>query len=316
MADRRWRQLSAAGADERWALLDGGVELARCGLWWDQAAPRSGERLGSLGQLQADGADASARLALLLHGCERLRLHGCRRVLAPMDSNSWHDYRLVEAAVPADPPELPFAGEPRCGADWIAPLQAAGFSVQARYVSALCTDLAWRRPRRPDRRQGPGEAVVIRSAAGIEAGALLPQLHGLVMAGFRRQPLFVPVEPATFTALWQPWLRLVDSELSLLAFDAERLVGLLLAHPDRPAAASSRLVVRTLVVAPGRRYAGLGRELLETAHARAAARGVPAVIHALMHCPGPSMALSAPYARVFRRYLLMGRRLGDPVDNG
>jgi GNAT superfamily N-acetyltransferase len=315
MVDRRWFQLPPAGADERWALLDGGIERARCGLWWDQPAPRSGERFGSLGQLQADGADASARLALLRHGCERLRLHGCRRVLAPMDGSSWHDYRLVEAALPTDPREFPFAGEPSCAADWIAPLQAAGFSVQARYVSSICTDLAWRRPRRSGHPNGAGEGLVIRSAAGVEAAALLPQLHGLVMAGFRRQPLFSPVDQAAFAALWQPWQRLLDPELSLLAFNADRLVGVLLAHPDRPAA-TSRLVVRTLVVAPGRLHAGLGRELLETVHARAAARGFGAVIHALMHCPGPSIALSAPYARVFRRYLLMGRQLGEAGENG
>lgn len=317
MAELRLLRLPPAGADERWAVLEQGQEAARCGLWWRQVPIEVGERCGCLGEFQAAAATDTARLALLRHGCERLRRQGCRQLLAPMAGSSWHDYRLVATGTDGAAPQPPFAGEPGCGPDWLEPLRAAGFVVRSRYVSALCTDLAWRRPRNDRLRAAASTAALsIRSAGEVEAAALLPGLHQLVMAGFRRQPWFAPVDPARFVRLAQGWWQRQDPQLSLLAFDADQLVGLLLAHADPPGPAPSRLVVRTLVVSPGRRYAGLGRELLERAHARAALRGCTAAIHALMHNPGPSVALSRPYARVFRHYLLMGRSLGAPGDQG
>jgi GNAT superfamily N-acetyltransferase len=293
-------------------LGDGAGGWARCGLWWSPPRP-SVVPLGRIGRLQASGPAGAAQL--LERACADLRRHGCASVLAPLDGDTWHPYRVLE---PDQDPGLAFAGEPDPDPRWTDWLAAAGFAVQARYVSSLCTDLQRRRPTR----SSPTGSSPTRSSpllttpspfhlvpvAHVAIDALLEPIHALISHGFRRQPLFVPISLADFRRHWEPWRTRLDPDLSLLAFEGADLVGLLLAHQDGSAA--GRAVVRTLVVQPGRRWAGLGRRLLERCHGRAAALGFTAVVHALMHDPGPSVALSRPYARPFRRYVLMGRRLG------
>ena len=170
------------------------------------------------------------------------------------------------------------------GGGWLAD---AGFRVQGYFVSTLCTNLQIRRPR-------PRLAVAIRleQAQAVPIDNLLESIHHLVLEGFQRQPLFRPTCLDSFSGFLQPWRSVMDPRLSLLAFGGPDLVGLLLAHADGPG--GRRAVVRTLVVRPGRPWAGLGRRLLETCHGLAADVGYLAVIHALMRDPGASLALSRP----------------------
>ena len=203
---------------------------------------------------------------------------------------------------------------PSPGPEWIAPLSGCGFRVQQRYHSFLCNDLSQRRQRgRPARL----ETLRIRRASELDASAglaqvqaLLPQVHGLLHRAFQRQPWFLPLPLDTFCRLQlqSGGLASIDPHSSLLAFAGEQLVGLLLAHPAD--ASGTTLVIRTLAVLPGRPWAGLGRLLLEQAHAAAQQRGFRQVVHALMLENGAGQALSRHYARPLRSYVLLGRRLG------
>ena len=290
--------------------LPGQAGTARCALWWRQPLSGSGAsqadsqagRIGRIGRLEAHDSDSARRL--LQRAGDALRQHGCSSALAPIDGDTWHPYRVLLS--PREP-ALAFAGEPALAPVWADWLAAAGFQVRCRYVSALCTDLQRRRPR-----ASPLAPCRIEPLSGGGSDPL-ESIHRLVVTGFRRQPLFRAPGLEDFRRLWLPWRTLLDPQLSLLACEASEAVGLLLAHRDRPG--GSRAVVRTLVVLPGRRWAGLGRQLLEQCHGRAAAAGCDGVIHALMHDPGASLALSRPYAQPFRQYALMGRSLeGAPSD--
>ena len=294
---------------------------ARCALWWQRPSPivlgrpsgtatdQTGDRqgpgrsldgvaVGRIGRLQAPTAAAAGHL--LRAACDELRRQGCGAVLAPMEASTWGAYRVLE---PGQPPAPAFAGEPALDPCWYSWLAAAGFGPWLRYCSSLCTDLDLRRPG-----GRPLGALRIEALEPATALHLQAPLRRLVLDGFRRQPLFQPLPGSAFSHLALPWLERLDPRFSLGAFDGDDLVGLLLAHGEG-SSSKPRVVVRTLVVRPGRAWAGLGRHLLERCHRQAAAAGCQAVIHALMLDPGPSRALSRPYARPFRRYALMGRSL-------
>ncbi|MFM7314132.1 MAG: GNAT family N-acetyltransferase [Cyanobium sp.] len=281
---------------------------ARCALWWRQPLQTGGHPgtapIGRIGRLEAPSTN-SARL-LLKHACRTLRRQGCHSVLAPLDGDTWRPYRVL---APGQDPREAFAGEPDLAPAWADWLADAGFEVRARYISSLCRDLQRRRPMAAC--QGTWRIEPL-SAHPIEA--LLEPIHRLIVRGFAGQPLFRAPGLEEFQELWRPWRGLLDRRFSLLAFDGPELVGLLLAHGAHPGEPTrgACTVVRTLVVRPGRARAGLGRQLLETCHRRAEEAGSRGVIHALMHEPGPSVALSRPYARPLRRYWLMGRSLIGP----
>lgn len=287
-------------ADECWQILAGGRERGRAAIWWQHTPPLPGERVGAIGSLSA--SDAAAAQQLLRHACRRLAEQGCTRVLAPMDGNTWNAYRCRTGAA------LGFPGEPQPGPEWIAHLHACGFEVDSHYVSQCCSRLDRRRPAARSRMRL--EAVRIEDLASLQrqgaAAAMAGQIHRLVHAGFGQQPYFLPLAEAVFRRRFEARAAVADPASTLLALAGEQLLGLLIAQRSGDA-----LVVRTLVVQPGRSQAGLGTLLLEEAHARAARQGCRGAIHALMHAGGASLPLSRHYADAAPAggSVLLGRRL-------
>lgn len=281
-------------ADERWQL----GERAQAAIWWRQTPSLAGERVGTIGALQA--SDAAAAALVLRLACRRLAAEGCTRVLAPMDGSTWGAYRCRTG------PALGFAGEPQPGPEWIAHLHRCGFEVAEAYVSRrLAGGPPWD--------LGPGArlphlaGVALHDLVELPPGlvASLPaQIHRLVQAGFGRQPLFRPLPEAIFCRWLQQREGASDRQLTLLAVADGRLLGLVLAHRH-----GDDLVVRTLVVQPGRAQAGLGALLLHEVQRRAVALGCTGVIHALMHDPGPSLAMSRRWPGSGHGCVLMGRWL-------
>ncbi|MEB3288866.1 MAG: GNAT family N-acetyltransferase, partial [Leptolyngbya sp.] len=257
--------------------------------------------LGRLGGLEA--TDAEAAIAFLHQACEILRQRGCSQVLGPMDGSTWQSYRCALNWENGPP----FWGEPQTDPCWVNWLTQAGFTPVAKYESRLCLDL--RQTHRPRRRRHSLPSVRIQSAQGLTAEALLPHIHTLVMASFRRQPFFQPWPETVFTQHLRPLLSQMDPELIHLAWDQDRLVGLVLALPDGLATDGRRLIIKTLAIWPGRAYAGLGATLLESAHHAGFRQGYRQAIHALMHSQNPSLSLSRRYSQPFRDYVLMGKNL-------
>jgi GNAT superfamily N-acetyltransferase len=310
-------------AGERWQLQTGGKELARAAIWWQHTPPLPGERVGAIGDLAASD-DASARV-VLEQACRRLAEQGCTRVLAPMDGSTWNAYRCRTG------PALGFSGEPAVGPEWVGHLHACGFTVEAHYLCA-CTDLAtvptgnsdW--PARPATLRITDLASLQHQGEAEASSVLVPRIHGLVDAGFRRQPYFQPLPLTAFRAWLEAAQPSAAPELTLLAFDTMAsteadaisdptdpgvLAGVLLAQRQ-----AQTLVVRTLVVRPGRRWAGLGRMLLAEAHHRARHQNCNRAIHALMLDGGPGHLLSRRTATPCSSYVLMGRALTAPYRQG
>jgi len=281
-------------ADERWSH-DGGAAVS---IWWQHTPPLAGERVGTIGGLQA--SDPAAAVAVLRHACRRLAARGCTRVLAPMDGNTWMPYRCRTG------PGLGFAGEPQPGPEWIGHLQRCGFGIEAHVVSRRLLGLPpW--PRGLTDRPPHLGAVVVHDLAGLPTGfasELGLEIHRLVHEGFAHQPYHLPLAAPTFGRWLEGRQGAADPQLTLLALTEGRLLGLLLGQRSGDA-----LVVRTLVVQPGRAQAGLGRWLLQEAHRRASERGCTSVIHALMHTPGPSLALSRRWPALVQGYVLLGQRV-------
>ena len=297
-------------------LWRGDAVVARGSLWWGGAgfdlriaglgdggdAAESSQRVGRLGGLES--AETEAAVTFLHQACDALRQRGCTLALGPMDGSTWQNYRCATNWNHGPP----FWGEPQTDPRWVDWFTQAGFTPVARYESRLCPELTQTHaPRR--RRQTPAP-VRLSSAQGVAVDALLPQVYRLVMASFRRQPFFQPLPEELFIQHLRPLLTQADPALIQLAWDGDRLVGIVLALPDLLAPADRRrLIIKTLAIVPGRAYAGLGTALLEATHQAGFAQGYRQAIHALMHRHNPSLNLSRRYSQPFRDYGLMGKVL-------
>lgn len=275
--------------------LDLALDGAGCTLW-PQGPLWNGAPAATIGQFRAESAEAGAELLAL--ACDRLRELGCKAVLAPMNGDTWHSYRVVLESDGSPP----FALEPVSGPHDLAALRMARFAVLEEYVSARAEVPAVGSPP-PDI---PG--IVVTSWDGTGASRLVGQLHAYAAGSFSDKLFFKPLNEQGFRALYEPLLAMLDPRLVLFAHDIDgRLVGFLFGLPDlaqgeRP----TQVILKTYAAT----RAGAGYLLAWHFHERARELGYTHVVHALMHSANTSRKSSRRFAGVdFRRYAVLGKLL-------
>lgn len=267
-----------------------------------------GQRPGVIGHFSADHA-AAAR-AVLEAACAELRTQGCDLAIGPMNGNTWRSYRFVVERG-EDPP---FFLEPDQPAEWPVWWQEAGFGVLARYYSTLNPLGAGPDPRRARLEQKMRDAgVTIRALDAANFQRDLGLIFDVSLTSFAGNFLYQPVGRPEFLAMYEKIRPFLRPDLVLLAECGGRCAGFLFAVPDharvRRGGAADTVIVKTLAVLPGRRFAGLGVLLLDRFREVALAAGFASCIHALMHESNHSRNLSAPGFRTLRTYALLARDL-------
>lgn len=297
------------GPDAHWVAgsPDGG-EPARASAWWSQTPPLAGRRPGVVGHFSAPNPD-TARVVLDA-ACAELRARGCDIAIGPMHGNTWRSYRFIIARGDA-PPFLLEPDHPDAWPDW---WRQAGFQVLARYYSTLNPLGAEADPRRGRLEAGMREAgVTVRSLDADHFARDLGMIFDTSLASFAGNFLYTPIERAEFFAMYERIRPRLRPDLVLLAECEGRCAGYLFALPDLPPAggvgATDTVIVKTLAVRPGRRFAGLGALLLDRFREVARAAGFRSCIHALMHQANPSRNFSTTGHRVLRTYALLARDL-------
>lgn len=277
---------------------------SRAGLWWRGAPQLNGLPAGTVGMFSAP--DRSAALALLARARAELAARGCRAAIGPMDRDTWRRHRLV-----TDPgSEPPFLLEPWTPPEWAGWWADAGFNILAEYVSSLNTDPArrdLRLPRAAARLAAAG--VTLRQFEPERAARELDAIFEISAAAFRENFLYAPVSRGEFRALYEPLLPRIDPRLVLLAERGGGPCGFLFAYSGAGPGAEPAVVLKTLAVLPGRKFAGLGSLLVDELHQRALNLGFGRVIHALMRVSNNSLNISSRHAAPMRRYALMAAAL-------
>lgn len=305
--------VAAHRPDTTLACVDGRSLAARGSLWWSEAPPLQGERIGTIGHFWARDA-ASARL-LLDAAASRLAAAGASLAIGPMDGTTWRRYRWITDRGS----EPPFLLEPDNPDEFPIWWTAAGFTSLAGYSSALAADLSASDPRVPAaaaRLARDGVTLRQLSTAGFDDD--LRALHAVSSTAFSDAFLFTPLAEGDFVAQYAALRQRIDTRFVILAGLNDTCVGFIFGIPDllRPARGDpmDTLVGKTIAVLPGRRFAGLGAVLVDALHRAARDAGFTRVIHALRHDGNSaSVNLSARHVHPIRRYTLFARRLGPPA---
>jgi GNAT superfamily N-acetyltransferase len=289
-------------------LQRGNQLAARCSIWSDSTPQYSGHPVGVLGHYAASDAAAGARV--IARACDRLKQHGFRQVVGPMDGNTWRRYRLITWRGS----EPPFAMEPDNPDDWPGHFQAAGFSPLAHYFSAINRDLSATDPRIPPALlRFESEGIKFRSIDMSRYLEELKAVHELSLEAFSDNFLYTPIAQAEFLAMYAPLQPLLRPEFVLFAEKNSRLIGFIFGIPDF--AQSQRqepvttVIAKSMAVRPGREGAGLGSVLMDQFHQAAHIAGFTRVIHALMHESNRSRRISSRSGHTIRRYTLFARNL-------
>lgn len=302
-------ELQRDGADLYLAVERDRRLAARCSLWWSKVPPLEAARAGYIGHYAA--ADDRAAETLLESACRQLAKHRCAIAIGPIDGSTWREYRFVVERGG----EPPFFLEPDNPDEWPAQFVRCGFTILARYTSALTEALDRvddRVHRALDRLAAGG--VRVRAFDRGRPEADLGSIYDVSVDSFSRNFLYTPICRDEFLSQYRPILPYVEAELVMLAEHEDRPVGFLFAIPDLlrppgPGPVRDTIIIKTVAVRHGRAQVGLGSVLVARAHAIARALGYRRAIHALMHERNMSRNISARYAQTIRRYALFARHL-------
>lgn len=278
----------------------------------DRLREPDGRPLGRLGLFAANDDPVGARDlvdAALAWLAARPLERRPRRVVAPMDGDTWHRYRLRTSG--GDHP--PFPGEPDDGPRLHAALVGAGFAPVARFVTKTVSGTSVARVMA---RWAPAHARAIRH--GLTFRALTPavaaadvgRVHRLAERVFGDNPYFSPIDASTFAARF-----VGEAGVATAAGGAWRLlvacdsggepVGMCFGFEDPNAPGTACL--KSFGVVPEWRGSALGPALAHAAYADWAGRGATRFQHALMREGAGATDLDRGFGDMTRTYALLGR---------
>lgn len=306
-----------------WSALDGDRVAGRAaGILSPSLHDATGEPLGLIACYEAEDHPV-AGASLLRAVCAGLRARGARRVVGPMDGDTWHRYRWNVG--PHDMPS--FFLEPTNPPYYAAQWRSAGFVPCETYTSKRIDApdrLADRLSRVAARVHRSGYRFVPLDPTRFDAA--LDQLHVLSLGIFAGNVLYTDLSRDAFGALYADARRVIDPDFVAFATSPDgAAAGFVFALPDlQPAIDAMRgrrhllarlrflrarrrvctLNVKTIGVLPAHRSSGLGAALLHYVYVAAVRRGYTAVNHCLMHADNASADLDRGLGHVFRNYEL------------
>lgn len=251
----------------------------------------------ALGAFRA--ATPEAGREVLAQAMAHARSLGIRRLIGPMDGDTWHSYRFVTETdgSPA------FLLEPQNKPHDVDVFRDAGFQPIGGYFSArvpLDARLASAPP--------PATDLTIQTWNGEDPEGLFAQVHDLSVQAFSKNAFYKPILREAFLAMYMPVVPMIRPELIFFARHNDgKLAGFLFGIPNYAEGPKPSSAILKTYASLAR---GAGRHLAHAFHTVAAGLGYQSAIHALIHDDNLSgLRSAAEGAEVFRRYTLFGLRL-------
>jgi hypothetical protein len=277
--------------------------------------------IGTIGYFQALEKPAAVR-AMLDAAVQWLESQDAQRILAPMDGDTWHNYRFNTGPFT----EAPFIKEPWNPTTYPALIEAAGFKIAETYDSYSVgpAKAAANQKKFYDRCLKQGYTFHPITAKNF--ADMLPIIYQLSLRIFPDNVLYTPIREDEFIGMYLPAKPLMKDGLSWLAHDPDgNPAGYSFCFPDVADAMRAmngktnlaakirfllnkkkavRTCLKTLGVVPERRGSGLSAALTHLSYKHSAELGYRETLMCLMHSSNDSRRFSGNADRPFRTYAL------------
>jgi predicted N-acetyltransferase YhbS len=297
--------VSQSMPDQSWGYFDDNDQLTVCASIWYANTPA--DKAGHLGVIGAFWCEEVTPLehskALFYHLTTLLKHRGCKKIIGPMNGNTWHDYRLVIAGN-----ERPaFLLEPFTPAYYVQHWQKSGFIHDELYSSYWLNIEEWF-DSRIDRIENriAQQNIIVRALTKDD----LEKIYELSVQSFTHNPYYMNLDKNTYMHKYGAALALINPNLSLVAIEQDtlELVGYLFAVPDfnqkNYQDYVDTIILKTVAVKQGKNYAGLGILMMAQCFEKARTLGMTTAIHALMHDGNPVQNIAREGASILRKYAL------------
>lgn len=243
-----------------------------------------------MAQLLLDAAMQWLRTNLPVHG----------KILAPMNFDTWHSYRLRTKGFN----EPTFFMEPYNPSYYPSLFAAHGFTPASHYITKTVSDLSpllafWG----PYHHDVLAKGFTVRSFNLSAVTEEMSLIHRLSLAMFRENLFFTGISEAEFRALYAGVAGSLDPDLFLFLLDPSgEPVGLCfnLADHRQPKTVN----VKTFGVLPNIRHAGVGAGFAYEIYSRFQVKGFERVNHCLMRAGNRADTFDGGLGTITREYTL------------
>ena len=231
---------------------------------------------GYIGCFEMEDKDAGKRQ--VAGYVEALQKLGHKRIIAPIDGDTWHKYRLVSWSSGAPP----FPLEPQNPLWYNEVFTELGFVPLKEYRSDCfpITNIA------------PLAGAEIESGLQLRAyqGGDLRLIYDISLQGFDENFLYNDITYEAFSALYEPVLPMVDPQLAVIALVDGCPAGFLFAL-----GVGDMLILKSMAVLPAHRSRGIGAQLINHVLRAGEAKGLHTAIAALIAAGNNSHKIPSKY---------------------
>ncbi len=265
-----------------------------------------GNPLGLIGFFDAQN-DPDAVSELFDAAAATLRQYGSRKMIGPIDGDTWHRYRVN--AGPFETP--PFLLEP-----WNPPYYAelwerSGFTILETYSSRRIDDVEPVAERLSEKfASARNGGYVFEPFDRSDFQRTLERIYRLSLEIFRDNYLYSDISFDDFCSLYYGADRLIEDDSIWFARAPDGSdAGFAFTYPNRTPKDphGDALNFKTLGVLPAHRRGGTGAALMFCGYEAGLRRGFQAVNHCLMRAGNPSEKLDSGHGKPFREYFLYER---------
>jgi len=216
---------------------------------------------------------------------------GHRKLLGPMNGNTWHNYRFNTKKI------APFFLEYQHKNYYLQQWESAGFKSYAEYFTFQETLKKYIPNRKNLNWLDDKPKLSVRHLNLKDANYDLSLLHQFCSEAFANNLLYKPISERAFKSLYQPILPYLKDDLIDLVIEkkgnTETIVGFLFAVEDM--CQPKQLIVKTIARKSGDAYKGLAHFLAERLLLKSANKGYEKLLHAYMESANKSVKMSQKF---------------------
>lgn len=286
--------------DNTWCICKNEEVIIKAKFWHYPTVDEKNDfyKVGVVGDFECKEQVSEEDSKILFNKIEQeLKKLGCKKIIGPMNGNTWQNYRLTTYY--GDRPA--FMLEPYTPEYFIEHWLSAGFSAEEEYSSYITETNTWY-DKRIEKLSNKFSNLLFRK---IEEKDLEP-IFDLSLKSFIKNPYYINIDKQTYLEKYGKMMVLLKPNVSWVVYDGESLVGYIFAILNGKGMykENDSIILKTAAINDDRKYAGLGVYLLSKLVEESKESNVNYVIHALMHDRNPVQNIIKNTSEKIRAYTL------------
>ena len=289
-------------------LIEDFIEKGSATCYYSNTPEVDGKHIGAIGELKIDSNEVGLEL---LNRCEEIfREKGISKIVAPMNGNTWKQYRTIKQT--SDEP--PFLMENVSPIEFNEIFETAGYYETGTYTSTKGKIENYYNDEVLDEidRIIQNEGITIRTLDKNNGVEDLRKIYNVSVESFARNPFYTPIDEIDYLEQYTSYLDKVDEDFILLAEKDGKEIGFLFAIPNliemQTMGKIDSLILKTIAVLPEYENLGLGNAMTRIIARKAIDKGYKNWIFAFMYKDNTSQKLAQRNGtHTIREYALYGK---------